>query len=135
MKISDKTVIQLLPLENDVLDRTLAEKDNGLSLEEISILEQQFAEAIILSRKMTGHGFYVDFLVDEKSPRLDKKSLHLGRVGANISGMEHGAGFILFITNGAVSALEGFAYDEPWPDPWPNTGQSPTYELFNIPRT
>jgi hypothetical protein len=40
----------------------------------------------------------------------------LDDVVATIEGLEHGAGFVLFIENGLLDNLEGFTYDEPWPD-------------------
>ena len=30
--------------------------------------------------------------------------------------LAHGAGFVLFIRGGRLSMLEGYTYDEPWPD-------------------
>ncbi len=30
--------------------------------------------------------------------------------------MKYGAGFLVFIDNGYFDMLEGYAYDEPWPD-------------------
>ena len=41
---------------------------------------------------------------------------HLGGVEATIEGLEHGVGFTLFLTDGWLDNLEGYTYDEPWPD-------------------
>jgi hypothetical protein len=35
---------------------------------------------------------------------------------ADIDGLEHGAGFVLWLEDGWLSCLEGFSYAEPWPD-------------------
>jgi hypothetical protein len=40
----------------------------------------------------------------------------LGDVTATIEGLEHGAGFVLFVQDGVLDVLEGFSYDEPWTD-------------------
>jgi hypothetical protein len=37
-------------------------------------------------------------------------------VGAEIEGVRHGVGFVLFIQDGRLDCLEGFTYDDPWPD-------------------
>ena len=37
-------------------------------------------------------------------------------VSARIDGMEHGAGFVLWVEDGVLETLEGFSYVEPWPD-------------------
>jgi hypothetical protein len=34
---------------------------------------------------------------------------------ARMEGLEHGAGFMLFIDDGVLVMLEGYTYDEPWP--------------------
>jgi hypothetical protein len=42
--------------------------------------------------------------------------MEIGDVGAEIAGLQLGAGFLLFIRDGVVSFLEGFTYDESWPE-------------------
>ena len=133
MNISDATAIKILPFESAVLDGLVAQKNEDLSPEDISILNEQMKGAIILSRTMTGVGFYTKFLVDKKAQQLDKKSLQISGVGANISGVEHGAGFILFIKEGVIDNLEGFTYAEDrWPDPWPSATPL-EWSIFEIP--
>lgn len=34
---------------------------------------------------------------------------------AAIGGLGHGAGFVLYVKDGRLDALEGYSYDEPWP--------------------
>ena len=36
-------------------------------------------------------------------------------VETTISGLRHGAGFVLFVDDGQLAMLEGFSYDGPWP--------------------
>jgi len=40
----------------------------------------------------------------------------LGNVQVSFPGLEHGAGFVLFINDGLISMLEGYTYGEPWPE-------------------
>lgn len=123
LKISDKTVIKLHPLERQVLEEILSTPAEGLTTEDLKVLEQQFGTAIILSRKMTGHGFFTMFLPDKDTPRLaNKKSFWFTGKNINITklpGVPTGTGYQLHIKDGAIDELEGFAYAEPWPDPWP----------------
>jgi len=66
---------------------------------------------------MTGVGFWTSLAlplgIEEVGSGL---RIRLSDVEATIDGLEHGAGFVLFIENGLLDNLEGFTYDEPWPD-------------------
>src|SRR5436309_11061926 len=68
--ISDTSAIRLHPLERQVLDKVLASTDRELSVSDLKILKIQLRHAIILSREMTGHGFYTRFSVAESALRL-----------------------------------------------------------------
>ncbi|MHC4608604.1 MAG: hypothetical protein ACYTAF_16975 [Planctomycetota bacterium] len=83
----------------------------------LEVLRAQFQEIGPPRRRNTGVGFYLDFTVPAQAPRLSRKrQLTLEDVHGAIEGVEHGVGFILFIRDGAISFLEGFTYDEPWPE-------------------
>jgi hypothetical protein len=131
LTISDKSAIRLHPLERQVLEKLFTQTDTGLSVQDLNSLKFQFRAAIILNRKMTGHGFYTEFLCAKNVPRLiGKQSLWLGGISADIPEMSMGAGFQLYIKEGAVNLLEGFSYDGYWPDPWPaKYDESETYEV------
>ncbi len=47
------------------------------------------------------------------TPGLDIK---FGDVIGDIPGLASGAGFLLYIKNGVLDMLEGYSYDEPWPE-------------------
>ncbi len=127
MDISEKTIIKLLPFESAVLDMIV--KDETLSAEDGVILKQQMKEAIIISRKMTGVGFFTDFQINEGSPHFNKQTFTIGnKVRATIPGIEYGVGFVLFIEKGVVKTLEGFTNADTWPDPWPNNEE---YKVFD----
>lgn len=42
--------------------------------------------------------------------------MELGDVGAEFPNVKHGTGFLLFIRDGVASWLEGYTYDERWPE-------------------
>lgn len=101
----------LTPLEQAVVDAIL-EKPG----EPFDAIRQQLAHATITHREITGVGFFVHFALPADAPvRRDLLDVTIGDVGAAFPGLQHGAGFLLFIRDGAVCMLEGYTYDEPWP--------------------
>jgi hypothetical protein len=67
-------------------------------------------------RSFTGVGFFTDFEVSDDAVRLEGlPSFCFGDVEAEMEGLQHGAGFLIFVKDGRLSVLEGFSYDEPWP--------------------
>jgi hypothetical protein len=103
---------ELTPLEREVV-ATLLAPDHPVT----QALRQQLAGCRVASREFTGHGFFSTLvLADRVAPApVTRKRLALGDVAAHIDGLEHGAGFILFVRDGVIAVLEGFAYGEPWP--------------------
>ncbi|MBS1910946.1 MAG: hypothetical protein JST22_03075 [Bacteroidetes bacterium] len=82
----------------------------------IATLRQQLDACRVESRELTGAGFYVKFAVPNFAPRISgNKSFNFGDVSADIDGLASGAGFVLFVKDGALDMLEGYSYDEPWP--------------------
>ena len=103
--------LQLTVVEQVILQMLLAGDDDVLAL-----LRAQFETAIIISRKMTGVGFFTDFAVPESVERTEPKGFVIDDVHGNLSGLAHGAGFLLFVRDGTLSMLEGYTYgDEEWP--------------------
>jgi len=79
-------------------------------------IRKQLAHASITKREFTGVGFFTEFSLPTGAPvRRDLTDDTIGDVGAMFPGLQHGAGFVLFIRSGVVSMLEGYTYDEPWP--------------------
>lgn len=106
---------ELTDFEQDVMGILLAGDDPVLS-----ILREQARTLTVSERKMTGAGFYTDFFIAPTAPRCaEKESFEIGDIMAQIDGVEHGAGFLLFIRDGVLSLLEGYTYDEPWPNSIP----------------
>jgi hypothetical protein len=101
----------LTPLESAVLDKLLAHDG-----EPFDTLRQQFAHSSVSKREFSGVGFFTHFSVSTEAPvHRDLRDAALGDVETEIAGLQHGAGFLLFVRGGVVSFLEGFSYDEPWP--------------------
>ena len=85
----------------------------------LGALRDQLAQAQVTTRESTTCGFFTTFRVPEQVLRLrGAASLQIGDVGAEVSGLRHGAGFILFVRQGVVDFLEGFVYAD---DVWPKT--------------
>jgi hypothetical protein len=100
----------LNPLEKAVLEKLLSGES-----ETYRILQKQYSSSRVASRKMTGVGFFTRLSLPEDAPKLpDEASFHISDVAADINGLKHGAGFVLFIEDGRIETLEGFTYDEPW---------------------
>src|SRR5436305_953785 len=99
-------------LEHHVL-QMLLEGDDPL----LAILRNQLEIATRAPREDSGVGFFTHFEVPEQAPRVPgKPSMQFGDVIAEMEGLRYGAGFVLFIKNGVLTMLEGYTYDEPWPE-------------------
>ena len=96
--------------EQAVLDKLLAGNHPVLAT-----LRCQSEHGRLIKRENTGVGFYCDFDVDADASVV-QRDFQIGDVHAEIEGLAHGAGFVLFTHEGRLSMLEGFSYDEPWPD-------------------
>ena len=103
-------VTPLTDLELSVIRMLLDGDDPALAT-----LRDQLEHTLVQKRQFTGVGFFADLRVSGESPPA-AASGHLGD-DAEIEGLEHGAGFVLFIEDGYLHMLEGYTYgSEPWPD-------------------
>jgi hypothetical protein len=101
----------LTKLENQVLEKLLHGPD-----EVLTILRQQVKQMQVSSRKMTGVGFFTKFVVSPDVCVPGRPTFKLGDVNGAADNVNHGLGFLLYVKDGALSMLEGYTYDEPWPD-------------------
>jgi hypothetical protein len=102
---------QLSDFEQQAMNTLLKGEDPILST-----LRQQLKASRVAGREYTGVGFYTTFKVPDESQRVpQRKRFTIGDVVAEIKGLAHGAGFLLFVENGVLDFLEGFTYDEEWP--------------------
>jgi hypothetical protein len=105
-------MIQLNSLESAVLNKLLEGNHPALAT-----LRDQLRVAMVRSRRLTGAGFFTEIeLPPETTPaRISPGSFQFGDVEASIPGLQHGAGFLVYIRNGMLQMLEGYSYEEPWP--------------------
>ena len=84
----------------------------------LDALREQLEACLVTNREFTGTGFFTGLHVPAYVPDapVTRDRLHLGEVAASATGLEHGAGFVLWVTRGRLDTLEGFSYGEPWPD-------------------
>ena len=102
----------LTTLEEQVLEMLLRGQD-----EVLDFLRQQVKDAQVSSREITGVGFFTNFEVPAEAPRVKARpKFELGDVNGMADNVKYGLGFLLFVNDGALSMLEGYTYDEPWPD-------------------
>lgn len=73
-------------------------------------LREQIASAQVTSFENTGMGFFSMLSVSPEAPRLTDKS-PLDAATGSVASIEHGMGFLVFLENGYVSTIEGYAYD------------------------
>lgn len=80
-------------------------------------LRKQLDQCRVADRAFTGVGFFTRLAVppDVAPARVTRTRLALSDVGATLDGLQHGAGFILWVENGVLETLEAFSYDETWP--------------------
>ena len=98
--------------EQAVLDKLLTGDH-----EVLAALRRQANSARLTKRERTGVGFYCWFEVGPDAPLVQGRGdFEIDDVHAEVAGLAHGAGFVLFIRGGRLDNLEGFTYDEPWPD-------------------
>ena len=80
-------------------------------------LRVQAERARLASREYTGAGFFCSFEVPSGAPLLaTQKDFDFGDVDAVVNGLEHGAGFVIYVRGGRLDTLEGYSYEEPWPE-------------------
>ena len=109
MSLSDVRAFETL--ERAVMDLLLAGDHPTLV-----VLRDQFSSSRVSRRQLTGVGFFTEIQVSDETPRVrDPASFVFGDVQAELEGLNHGAGFLLYVRNGVLHTLEGFTYDEPWP--------------------
>jgi hypothetical protein len=91
---------------------------------QFEVLREQLTRSTVHQRHMTGAGFFTSLRIPEGAPAAPedlKGPLRLGPSGAavvaDIDGLSHGAGFVLWLDGDRLDQLEGFTLgDEAWPD-------------------
>ncbi|MCE5228207.1 hypothetical protein LLG95_01240 [bacterium] len=80
----------------------------------LKALRQQLQMAKIKDVEMTGHGFFLNYDVPDDAPRTNPANIAGGSAYIEVTGLPAGAGCVVFVENGKLSCLEGYAYDRTW---------------------
>lgn len=101
-------------LEKKIIEAILKYEDKKISKK----LYEQYNVAKVKERKYTGTGFFTYFYIKDniKDIFLSNESMQLGGIHAEVKGLKNGAGFVLYIENGRLKTLEGYTYNESWPE-------------------
>jgi len=98
-------------LEMAVMERFLA--DPALALRATS---GDYSGVLVASRDLTGAGFLTTF---EKCSELrmfeEHVSMRWGKVGARLTPSKIETGYLVYVDDGYLSAIEGYTYGEEWP--------------------
>ena len=100
-------------MEKRALEMLLAGADDRLA-----ILRSQLNSATVDRREMSGAGFFTHLSIPLDVPLLvpGPKRMVIGDVYAEVNGLQHPAGFLLFVDDGALNFLECFIADDRWPE-------------------
>jgi hypothetical protein len=79
------------------------------TLELAAGLERQLAVATVTERENSGAGFFTTIRVPDEPPRVESPKVLGYETHAHIKGIEYGLGFVLFMKDGALHMLEGYA--------------------------
>lgn len=75
-------------------------------------LEHQLQRSAVTKRENTGGGFFTDIAVADDAPKVDCPDVLGHTTHARIGGLKHGLGFVLFMEEGKLHLLEGYALGE-----------------------
>ena len=101
----------LVQLVEDLMPRLLAGEHPSLS-----VLRSQLESSRLESVELTGAGFYVHFAVDAAAPRVAPSGFFGGEAQIRLAGLERGLGCMIHVREGRIATLEGFTYQEDWPE-------------------
>jgi hypothetical protein len=90
------------------LERAVLASIGDMHSSDQSALDAQLSTAVFDRRENTGCGFFTYFAVDQSStPPISGSRLRDGPY-AQVEGVEHGFGFILWLKEGYANCLEGY---------------------------
>jgi hypothetical protein len=75
-----------------------------------SVLARQLERSTVTKRENTGSGFFTNIAVSEDAPRVECPRVLGYATHARVEGLEHGLGFVLFMEDGKLHLLEGYAW-------------------------
>lgn len=81
----------------------------------LAVLRQQLRELTITEVELSGVGFFTHLAIPSHLPTTDPSRIVGGDAEIILSGVEHGAGCVLFVDGGRLSMFEGYTYGgEEW---------------------
>jgi hypothetical protein len=84
---------------------------------QLEALREQVLQGSVRDRTYTGVGFFTHFSVPPSVRRTEPAAFDLSDVAIELAGLEHGAGVVLFVANGALDVLECYTFGgEAWPE-------------------
>jgi len=99
-------------MERRALEMLLAGEDDRLA-----VLRAQLNGASVARRELSGAGFFAHLSIPASLSRLhERKQLIIGDLYSELAGLQHPAGFLLFVTDGILDFLECFIVDDRWPE-------------------
>ena len=82
----------------------------------LEVLREQLAAAAVSAREYSGVGFFTHLAVPATARRLPRAArCVIADVYADVTGLQHGAGFLVFVDSGILDMLEFFIFEEAWP--------------------
>lgn len=81
----------------------------------LALLRKQLREVTVTEVDLSGVGFFAHLVVPPAMPTADPARIVGGDAEIVLSGVEHGAGCVLFVDDGRLSMFEGYTYGgEEW---------------------
>ena len=103
--------MKLTELEKAVINSILADNEVGPTRSAID-----FDVVVVRDREFTGAGFLTDL---QRSPELklfdSGVSLRWGKVGARLNASKVETGYLVYVDDGYITAVEGYTYGDEWP--------------------
>ena len=99
--------LEKLVIESMLADRELKPVKSTVNLDAV----------VVVGREFTGVGFLVEY---ERSDELrvfgTGVKLRWGKVGARLNAAKIETGYLVYVDDGYVTAVEGYTYGDKWPD-------------------
>lgn len=124
---SSETPPQLLEFEQSIMDGAVASGVEGVRVSGVVVgdiedvfeaLREQLRSVKVKARGSNEEGmFYTTFAIDSDLPaaRGIRNSIRI-HGAADVKGLEEGAEFIVYVTNGYLDTLQRFSRKGPWPE-------------------
>ncbi len=82
----------------------------------LEVMREQLTTATVSRREYTGVGFFTHFAIADSAQRISSLGrMVVGDVYAEVSDLQYGAGFLVFLERGVLNMLECFIFEDAWP--------------------